>query len=53
MTFSIPEDKRRTNSELTKDEVKQLVDFVMILRKIDHMTKSKKSQDITEQNSIE
>ncbi len=53
MTFSIPEDKRKHNSELTKDEVKQLVDFVMILREIDRMTKAKKSQNIIEQNSIE
>jgi|HubBroStandDraft_1064217.scaffolds.fasta_scaffold24778_3 hypothetical protein len=50
MTVSIPEDKRRTNSELTKDEVKQPVDFVMILRKIDRMKKTKESQYITEQN---
>jgi hypothetical protein len=53
MTVSLPEEKRRTNSELTKDEVKQLVDFVMILRKIDRMAKTKQSQNIVEQNNIE
>lgn len=45
--------REESDINLAEDEIKQLVNFVMILRKIDRITKAKKSQDITEQNSIE